>query len=157
MPKASKKYYDQKACEREISVNNLILLVNNHIGDKIQWDIIGPFIVTNNGVNKELILSIIIESNTFYQMFAKLESQHDDNGTFGNDGGTISDPQFSADEQAKHLPKAVERVVGRACNKDSFKPLPKGREEGAREGFEFKKGPSTEFEFRKDTIWAEDH
>uniref|UniRef100_A0A915HIZ9 Uncharacterized protein n=1 Tax=Romanomermis culicivorax TaxID=13658 RepID=A0A915HIZ9_ROMCU len=35
----SKKYYDQKACKREISINDLVLLVNNKRGPFIATDI----------------------------------------------------------------------------------------------------------------------
>uniref|UniRef100_A0A915KFN5 Uncharacterized protein n=1 Tax=Romanomermis culicivorax TaxID=13658 RepID=A0A915KFN5_ROMCU len=44
---ASKKYYDQKASKPEISINNLILLVTNKKGNKIQPDLMGQFIVTD--------------------------------------------------------------------------------------------------------------
>uniref|UniRef100_A0A915KDX0 Uncharacterized protein n=1 Tax=Romanomermis culicivorax TaxID=13658 RepID=A0A915KDX0_ROMCU len=46
-PNASKEYYHQKAHKGEINVNDLILLVNNKKGNKIQPDFIGPFIITN--------------------------------------------------------------------------------------------------------------
>uniref|UniRef100_A0A915L2Y7 Uncharacterized protein n=1 Tax=Romanomermis culicivorax TaxID=13658 RepID=A0A915L2Y7_ROMCU len=43
----NQKYYDQKAHKREISVNDVVFLVNNKKGNKIQPDFIGPFIVTD--------------------------------------------------------------------------------------------------------------
>uniref|UniRef100_A0A915HFU8 Uncharacterized protein n=1 Tax=Romanomermis culicivorax TaxID=13658 RepID=A0A915HFU8_ROMCU len=53
--------------------------------------------------NNKLILSIIVQNDTFDQMFAKWGSHRDDNGTMTNDGGTIGDLYFSADGQAGHL------------------------------------------------------
>uniref|UniRef100_A0A915K7M5 Uncharacterized protein n=1 Tax=Romanomermis culicivorax TaxID=13658 RepID=A0A915K7M5_ROMCU len=44
---ASKKYYDQKACKREISMKDLAFLVNNKKGNKIQPAFTGPFIISD--------------------------------------------------------------------------------------------------------------
>uniref|UniRef100_A0A915HMI4 Uncharacterized protein n=1 Tax=Romanomermis culicivorax TaxID=13658 RepID=A0A915HMI4_ROMCU len=58
---ASKKYYDQKAHKREISIKDLILFINNKKHNKILPDFIDPFIVTdvNNIANNMIIIEAL--------------------------------------------------------------------------------------------------
>uniref|UniRef100_A0A915K8K2 Uncharacterized protein n=1 Tax=Romanomermis culicivorax TaxID=13658 RepID=A0A915K8K2_ROMCU len=53
-----KRYFDKKAKERKYDLNDLLLLINNKKGTKIDKDYIGPFVVVENSEISKNVVTI---------------------------------------------------------------------------------------------------